>query len=288
MRRNLDLAALRALVAIADFGGVTRAAGVLNLTQSAVSMQIRRLEEVLGQTLLDRAGRGVQPNAAGEHLIAQARRMIALNDEIVARLTDPGEAGELTVHIPHDMIYPHVPGVLRHFAGLWPRVKVNLVVENTHRALQALAEGRSDLIVTTETGCGPRGRTLTRLPLLWFGTVGGSAWRTRPLPLAQSRTCAFRPGIIAALDAAGIPWETALDSENDRTIDVAVGADMAVCALLDGTAPPTLEALPAGALPPLGAFNVNLYLRPGAESPALAALADLIVRAWGDGRAAAA
>jgi hypothetical protein len=93
---------------------------------------------------------------------------------------------------------------------------------------------------------------------------------------------------VAALDAARIPWETALDSENDRTIDVAVGADMAVCALLEGTAPPSLEPLPAGALPPLGAFNVNLYLRPGAESPALVALAELFVRAWGDARAAAA
>lgn len=288
MRRNLDLAALRALVAIADFGGVTRAAGVLNLTQSAVSMQIRRLEEALGQPLLDRTGRGVAPNAAGEHLIGQARRMIALNDEIVARLTDPAEAGELTLHIPHDMIYPHVPGVLRHFGQTWPRVKVNLVVENTHRALAALAEGRSDLIVTTETGCGPRGETLARLPLLWFGAAGGQAWRARPLPLAQSRTCAFRPGILAALDRAGIAWETALDSDSDRTIEVAVGADMAVCALLEGTAPPALEPLPAGALPPLGAFNVNLYLRPGVGGAAVDALAGLIRRAFGGGRAAAA
>jgi DNA-binding transcriptional LysR family regulator len=284
MPRNLDLAALRALVTIADFGGVTRAAGVLNLTQSAVSMQVRRLEEALGQPLLDRTGRGVTPNATGEHLIAQARRILALNDEIVARLTAPDAAGDITVHVPHDMVYPHVPRILRHFAGLWPRMRVSLVVENTHRALKALEAGETDLIVTTETGCGARGETLARLQLLWFGTAGGEAWRTRPLPLAQSRTCAFRPGIIAALDRAGIPWITAIDSESDRTIEAAVSSDMAVSALLDGTAPPSFEPVAPGSLPTLGQFNVNLYLRPGASDPALVALADLFRRAWGGAR----
>lgn len=285
MRRNLDLAALRALVAIADFGGVTRAAQVLNLTQSAVSMQIRRLEEALGQPLLDRTGRGVVPNPAGEQLISQARRIVALNDEIVARLTDPAGEGEITVHMPHDVIYPHVPRVLRHFAGLWPRMRVNLVVINTIPALRAFDAGESDLILTTETGCRPGGETLARLPLVWLGAPGGQAWRARPLPLAQGRNCAFRPGVVAALDRAGIPWVGALETESDRTLEAAVSSDMAVTAMLEGTEPPSLERIAhGGALPPLASYLVNLYLRPAAAPPAALALAELLRRAWAGGR----
>lgn len=281
MRRNLDLAALRALVAIADFGGVTRAAQMLNLTQSAVSMQIKRLEEVLGQPVLDRTGRGVQPNAAGEQLISQARRMVAINDEVVTRLTGPTYEGTLTIHMPHDVVYPHVPRVLRHFAGLYPRLKVQLVVVNTHMALKALNAGESDLILTTESRCGPGGETLTRLPLVWFGAPGGQAWRSRPLPLAQSRTCAFRPGIVAALDRAGLDWTSVIDSDSDRTLEAAASSDMAVLALLEGTEPPGLERIAhAGALPELERFLVNLYTRPGAAAPGVLALADLMRRAW--------
>lgn len=281
MRRNLDLAALRALVAIADFGGVTRAAQVLNLTQSAVSMQIKRLEEMLGQPLLDRGGRGVSINAAGELLLSRARRIVALNDEAVARLTDAVHQGEIALHVPYDIVYPHIPRVLRHFSGLYPRMKVQLVASNTHRALRALAAGEADLILTTETGCGPQGQTLARLPLIWIGAPGGQAWKQRPLRLAQGRYCAFRAGIAAALDRAGIVWETAVDSESDRTLEAAVSSDMAIHALLDGTEPPMAERIAhGGSLPELERFLINLYLRPGTENPAVLALADLLRTAW--------
>lgn len=287
MRRNLDIAALRALVATADFGGVTRAAQMLNLTQSAVSMQIKRLEEALGQALLDRTGRGVQPNAAGEQLLSQARRMLALNDEIVSRLTDEAYEGEIVLHVPYDIVYPHIPRVLRHFAGLYPRMKVQLQAVNTHKALRALEAGETDLILTTESHCGPGGETLARLPLIWVGAPGGTAWRQRPLRLAQGRYCAFRAGIVAALDRAGVDWETAVESESDRTLEAAVSSDMAIHAVLDGTEAPSAERIVhGGALPELSSYLVNLYIRPGAEGPGVRALADLLRGAWTGGTAA--
>src|SRR4028118_150133 len=95
MPRNLDLTALRSFVTVADAGGVTRAAGLLNLTQSAVSMQLKRLEESLGLRLLDRSGRGVSLAPAGERLLGYARRMVALNDEAWARLSTREAEGEL-------------------------------------------------------------------------------------------------------------------------------------------------------------------------------------------------
>lgn len=284
MRRNLDLAALRALVAIADFGGVTRAAQVLNLTQSAVSMQIKRLEESLCTTLLDRSGRGVHPNAAGEQLLTQARRIVALNDEAVARLTSSEYEGEIVLTVPYDIVYPHIPRVLRHYAGLYPRMRVQLMAVNTRKALDAFEAGETDLILTTERHCPPEAETLARLPLVWIGAPGGKAWRERPLRLAQARQCAFRAGIVAALDRAEIPFETAVESVSDRTLEAAVSSDMAIHALLDGTEPPMAERIAHdGALPDLESYLVNLYIRPGAATPCVQALAGLLRGAWQSG-----
>jgi len=281
MRRNLDLTALRALAAIADFGGVTKAAHVLNLTQSAVSMQIKRLEESLDQPLLDRTGRGVQPTAAGEQLLTYARRILALNDEAVSRLTDTEYEGEIIVMVPHDIVYPHIPHVLRHFQAMYPRMQVQLQARNTGKAKEYFAAGKCDLILTTESRCDPGGETLTRLPLLWIGAPGGQAWRHRPLKLALGRYCAFRPGIVAALDRAGIAWEAAVESESDRTLDAAVSCDMAIHALLAGTEPPHAERIAhGGALPELSSHLVNLYIQPGSTKPGVQALADLLRKAW--------
>ena len=127
MVRNLDITAMRSFVTVADAGGVTRAAGILHLTQSAVSMQLKRLEEMLALELLDRSGRSIALTAAGEQLLGYARRMVALNDEIMGRLTDQAFEGEVVLGVPHDIVYPAIPMVLRRFNAVYPRMKVQLV-----------------------------------------------------------------------------------------------------------------------------------------------------------------
>ena len=136
MARNLDLTSLRSFVTIADVGGVTRAAGVLNLTQSAVSMQIKRLEDMLGATVLDRSARTVALTPVGEQLLSYARRMVALNDEVYGLLTLPQFEGEVVLGVPHDIVYPAIPQVLQLFAREFPKVKVRLLSSFT-RILRA-------------------------------------------------------------------------------------------------------------------------------------------------------
>ena len=116
MARNLDLTALRALVTVSEVGGVTRAAGLLNLTQSAVSMQIKRLEESLGTTLFNRVQRKLSLTPDGELLAQYARRMIDLNDEALLRLTDTAFEGEIRIGVPHDIVYPQLPQILKAMA----------------------------------------------------------------------------------------------------------------------------------------------------------------------------
>lgn len=288
MPRNLDLTALRAFATVAEAGGVTRAAGLLNLTQSAVSMQLKRLEESLGLRLLDRGGRGVTLTAAGEQLLGYARRMLALNDEAWGRMSAREEVGSIALGVPTDIVFPAIPPVLRRFALEFPRVKVNLVSSYTSNLRAGFARGDLDVILTTEDAPQPGAETVAVRPLVWIGAPGGQAWAQRPLPLAFSPDCIFRGGVIRRLEAAGIAWDMAADSHWLRTVDATVAADLAVHVLIEDSEGGRFAVVEhGGALPDLWSVHINLYARAGAASPALAALVDLVRREYARGSRAA-
>ena len=260
MTRTLDLATLRSFVAVADTGGVTKAAGVLHLTQSAVSMQIKRLEETLDVTLLERANRTVTTTSAGEQLLSYARRMLALNDEVWSRMTSNDFEGELTLGAPHDIIHPYLPKVLRQFAAEFPRMNIRLISRST-RALRAMfARGEIDAILTTEDEPGPGGEVLVELPLRWVGAKGGSAWRQTPLPIAFCSSCIFRSGGLSRLNDAGLAWEMVTESEYDQAVEAVVSADLAISLMLEAEVTPDTEVIQAGgALPDPGTTRIILY-----------------------------
>jgi len=279
--RNLDLTALRSFVAVADAGGVTRAAGFLNVTQSAVSMQLKRLEELLDLQLLDRSERRVKLTAAGEQLLGYARRILALNDEVYARMTAQDYEGEIVLGVPHDIVYPAIPQVLNRFNAEFPRVKVQLLSSYTTKLRDLFQSGKVDIILTTEDRCGEGGETLTELPLVWIGAIGGNAWKQRPLRLAFEHACIFRQSVQAALDRAGIPWEMAVESESIRTVEASVSADLAVHTVVEGALPPEVERIQhGGALPELRTTLINLYVSDLRDAPARGDLAALIRRAY--------
>jgi len=281
MPRNLDMTALRSFVTVADTGGVTRASGFLNLTQSAVSMQLKRLEEAMGLQLMDRSARAIGLTAAGEQLLGYARKMLALNDEALARLTHQEYEGEIVLGVPHDIVYPAIPQVLNRFHGEFPRVKVQLISSYTRKLKDLFAKGECDLIVTTEARCDAGGETLIEKDLVWIGAPGGSAWKQRPLRLAFEHNCIFRQGVQAALDRAGIPWEMGVESNSSRTIEATVSADLAVHVLIEGTEPPHVEHIAhGGALPDVTSTKINLYSDAAAGQPLTGDLADLVRQAF--------
>lgn len=285
MIRNLDLTSLRSFVAIVDAGGVTRAAGFLNLTQSAVSMQIKRLEEMLGCDLLDRSGRKVGLTVEGEQLLGYARKMLALNDEAFHRLTTDVHEGEIILGVPHDIVYPAIPQVLRRFAKDYPKMKISLISSFTRVLKAQFARGECDVILTTEVGVDAGGETIAELPLVWVGAPQGTAWKSRPLRLAYEHNCIFRQGVQAALDRAGIPWEMAVESDSTRTVEASVSADLAVHTVLAGSEPPYVERIShGGALPDLATMKVNLYVAEPAHSPTIGVLAEMIRRAYAQGK----
>lgn len=281
MPRNLDLTALRSFVSVADEGGVTRAAGVLNLTQSAVSMQLKRLEENLGLSLLDRTARTISVTPQGEQLLSFARRMLALNDEALRRLTAQEFEGVITLGVPHDIIYPAIPRILQGFAADYPRMKVNLMSSFTSHLKEFFAKGEADIILTTEDVVDAGGDTLTTKPLIWVGAPNGHAWRQRPLRLAFETNCIFRKGVQRRLDDAGIDWELAVDTNSSRTVEATVSADLAVHAMIEGSEPAYFERIDHGPhLPPLRNTRINMYLREGADDPMVQTLGQMIRRAY--------
>lgn len=280
MPRNLDLTALRSFVTVADAGGVTKAAGVLNLTQSAVSMQLKRLEESLGLPLLDRSARQIGVTPQGEQLMSFARRMLALNDEALQRLTADAYEGEITLGVPHDIIYPYIPPILRRFAADFPRVQIKLVSAPTKALRGMFARGECDAILTTETTPGEGGEVLVTLPLVWVGAKGGTAWRNRPLPVAFCRNCIFRSGVLKRMDEAAFDWEMVVDSELDNAVEAVVSADLAVHAVIKGVYPPGSAPIPHdGALPDPGDTRIVLYMQ-AKEEPVQAALHDMIRQSY--------
>lgn len=282
MPRNLDLTSLRSFAAVADAGGVTRAAAQLNLTQSAVSMQLKRLEEALGQPLLDRSARTIALTAQGEQLLAYARRLLSLNDEAWQRLTHPSFEGELEFGVPHDIIWPHVPAVLKQFAAQYPRVKLQLHSSYTSRLKELLARSEMDIILTTEAGLDSGGETLAREPLVWAGAPGGQAWRSRPLRFASCAHCVFKRAALDALEAADIPWEFAVESISTAAVDASVAADLAVSVQMESGVPPRTEAIRhGGALPALPMHCVNMYVAAGPRAVLAERLAALLRQSYG-------
>ena len=260
MARNLDLASLRSFVTVADVGGVTRAAGFLNLTQSAVSMQIKRLEESLGQVLFLRAAKKLALSPEGEQLVSYGRRMLALNDEVLARFSAGSCDGEIRLGVPHDIVYPAIPGILKRLAQAYPRVRVNLMSSFTILLKEAHAKGEFDVILTTEMAPDPAAEVLGARQLVWVGAQDGTAWQRRPLRLGFKDTCIFRPRTQAALDEAGIPWELATGGESEQAVEATVAADLAVSVRLEGGIPEGCAPITGdNALPRLGEMKIGLY-----------------------------
>ena len=268
MARNIDPGLLRAFIAVAETGGMTKAGRLLNLTQAAISQQIKRLEELFGQRLFERDRREAVLTVGGERLLPYARRLLELNDEVSGLMTSPDFHGEVRVGVPHDIVRPFMPPILRSFGQAWPRVRVLLVCGTSRMLLGSLERGEIDMSLTTERQPGPNGEMLLPEPLVWVGARGGRAPRKRPLPVALGAPdCAFRRAAMDALAKAHIDWTTVCEDGNMMALYAALEADLSVSPVLLSTIPEGLEPVASDAgLPELPSFAVNLYLPPASSN----------------------
>ncbi|MDO5632862.1 MAG: LysR family transcriptional regulator [Paracoccus sp. (in: a-proteobacteria)] len=262
--RNLDIATLRSLQAVAECGTVTRAAEALNMTQSALSMQMRRLDETFGRPMLEKQGRGVVLTEFAQALLGESRRLVAMNDAIIARFTGRRPKGRLRLGFSSDWLHLHVPRGVRSFRQAHPDVDLRMNDSMTRDLLAEFQRGDHDLIVTTEFDCPPGAHHLCKVDLEWFGAVGGQAWRQRPLPMANTQSCAYIPVACAALDQAGIEWVSVNMAGGNDTNRVLTLADLGVNVHPRALSIPGLEVIDhGGALPPLPPTWINIYVTDG-------------------------
>lgn len=269
---NLDLDVLRTLVAAVDLGGFGRAATSVGRSQSAVSLQMQRLEAQLGEKLFRKEGRRLALTDAGDTVLAYARRLLALNDEAVAAVRGVAVAGSVRLGLTQDLAEPALTPVLARFARAHPAVHVEVRIERSVTLLDQLASGRLDLVVLFTRA---EGDALAELPIAWFAPAGFTWDRTRPLPLVLFEApCLFRQAGIEALEAAGIPWRIALTSPSLSGLWAAAAAGLGVGVRTAFGLPPGLAQLEG--LPALPKVSLQIRTSQAPLSPAAERLKEIL------------
>ena len=179
MNRNLDVTLLRTFAAVADQGSMTGASRTLHLTQGAVSQQIARLEELVGDALLRREPRGLRLTPAGERLLGRARTLLALNDEIWSEIAGGDIAGPVRLGLPFDLIGTHLAPALKTFCEAFPQVDLSLVCLPSPDLLAAVRDGGSTWRLSRRS-LGPKAVKRWRL-IASSGSVRGAGRRTDEL-----------------------------------------------------------------------------------------------------------
>lgn len=281
-QKNLDLTTLRSFSTIAELGNMTRAAGRLHMTQSAISMQIKRLEESLGFSVFERSAQGMAPTGEGEQLLQFANRMLEINDEAIGRLTSPDYEGVVRFAAPSDIVYPHIPHVLQNFSRDFPRVQLQFSTGSTINLLNEYEQGLHDVVMTTERQPRKDGSVLLTRPLVWTGALNGNAWKQRPLPIGFTRHCVFRAAVTESLERAGIPWSNLIITEDDLAIKAMISADLCVHAVLECAELSGENVIDhGGLLPSLPEHSIALYHDSDHASPITIALTEYLKLAYG-------
>ena len=259
--QNIDVALLRAFIAVAETGRMTTAAKIVHRTQGAISQQIKRLETQFDARLFDRKAGSASLTRAGEKLLVNAHRLISLNDEVMDRMRTVDFTGEVRLGVAHDIVRSMMPPVLRRFRQEHPNVLITLVSDTTQTLRAELRERKIDLAILTEPERGDRDQFLLTDQLIWVGAKGGDAHRRRPLSVALGQeNCGFRAAAIKALTKARMPWRAICQFGSLESVFATLEADMAIALFLSRTVPDRLAALRGRELPELPRFHINLRL----------------------------
>jgi DNA-binding transcriptional LysR family regulator len=272
--RALDPDLLSAFIAVADHRSFTRAAAALSLTQSAVSMQVRRLEDRVKAELFQRSTTHVALTDAGESLLGYARRILSLSDEAIGKLMKHGVGGRVRLGVMEDYGTHVVPSLLARFAAGHPSISVEMETGLTSLMPERLGED-FDLVIGMHAEGGNSGELLRREPAIWAGSADHDAFQRDPLPLAlYPQGCLFRKWAMASLDAAGRPWRLAFVSHSQAAVAAVVAQGLAVTVMKQGTFPAQLRPLSAkDGMPSLPIAEIRLHRAPNI-SMAASLLAD--------------
>jgi DNA-binding transcriptional LysR family regulator len=272
---NLDVDLLKTFLAIADNGSFTKAAEEVHKTQSAVSMQMKRLEDLVGTPLFARDGRMSRFTPDGERLVDYARRIVAINDEAIYAFAKPDLAGTIKFGTPDDYAERFLPEILARFARTHPLVTVDVDCLGSGELFERCKRGEMDLALVTH-GCD----ILTEEPvrrekLVWVTSTRHCAHMAEVLPLAVSHAgCGWRSMVLRALDGQQRKFRVAYSTPNSNAVNAAVMQGLAVGAMPELCVRPGMRILTEkDGFPSLGTFDIGLVRKPGKANKAIEALA---------------
>lgn len=258
--QDLQIDWLKCFVAVVDTGSLSSAAGEVHRSQSAVSMQLKKLEDALGRRLLDRGPRKLQLTADGQTLLGYARRMLDLQAEAQAALLGEELTGRVRLGVPDDYAARYLTPVLKRFAPKHSGVEIELNCEQSTSLIPRVASGDLDLALISRDHA-RRGTLLFHEPMVWVGSAQFELWRRDPLPIAvYEDTSLARRGAIESLAQQGRRYKVVYNSSSLAGQIAAVESGLAVAALTQCSAPAHLQVLGAThGLGPLAPMEVAVY-----------------------------
>jgi DNA-binding transcriptional LysR family regulator len=279
---TLDSDVLRTFVSVAEHGNVTRAAEALHRTQSAISVQVKRMEDNLGVKLFTRKARGMSLTTAGEKLMSSAKPIIQMLDRAATELREAPIEGAVRVGIPDDYGTELLATVLADFAERHPLVEVSIRCGFSVGFPTAVERGELDLAVYASDQEETHGDVLLEEQTVWVGSANTVLHTLDPLPVTLfDRSCWWRNAAIGALDGAGIVYRIAYSSESVAGIKAAIRAGLAVGVLARSTVEQDMKILgTCEGLPPLPTSNLMLIGGSKSETPATTAMAGSIRRGF--------
>ncbi|WP_026616461.1 LysR family transcriptional regulator [Ensifer aridi] len=287
MSLPLDSDLLRTFLAVADTGNLTRAADAVRRTQSAVSMQIRKLENQIGLPLFERHSRGVVLTAQGRRLVDNARRIVALLDDTAAAMRLPALDGSVRIGISEEYINSTLPKALGAFAAVHPGVEVTVQQGISMSNLAALEAGEIDIAVVFEPGGRTRNEVLMVDPTVWVTSDQHGTHERQPVPIA---TYTYVEGgwcddlAMRSLKKRGIESRIAYVSRTSSGLIAAVVSGLAIAPLSRSAIPPGCRELTEeDGFGIIDMSNVVLRIRREDRSPTVDAMADAIRRAFAAG-----
>lgn len=273
---HTDTLTLKSFVAIAENGTFSHAAETVGRTQSALSLQIKKLEESLGCPLFERTSRSVKLTEQGELFLGYAKRMIELQWEAYSRLKEPDIEGEIRLGTPEDFATHYLPNVLASFRQHHPRVQLNVSCDLTLNLIDGFNKGQFDLILVKRDPQKVKGGTkVWREPLVW--AAADHYKLEKPLSLVLSpQPCIYRARALAALDKARKPWHISYTSPSLAGTLAAVRAGLGITVLPANMLPSGLHSIRSGTLPELADAQIAL-LKHGELPKAAEMLAEHII-----------
>mgnify|MGYP002713114351 CR=1 FL=1 len=286
----LDNELLHTFVAIADNGGFTRAAEVVHRSQSAVSMQMKKLEEMVGRPLFEKSGRSMILTPDGEILLNFARRILRLHEEAVSTLQQPEMVGSVRIGIPDDYVAAFIPRIISSFAKCYPMIQVEVVCNHSEILSKAVKSGEYDLVIVTSLPDNMEGEMLRREHTVWATSRNHVVHEENPLPLVLFQPgCIFRHWAMKALDRSGRPYRVAYSSPSITGIEAIVGSGLGVTVLASSIVTENMRVLTtAEGFPELPESALTLLRSSASRSPAIECLAEYIIEGFRDGQVIAA